>query len=541
VCSSQPLASFAGLSILQDGGNCVDACVAVAAALAVTEPMSTGLGGDCFCLYFNAAENKVYGLNGSGRAPSGLSLASLPRELLENKNLPFNSVHAVTVPGAAAGWCDAIERWGSKDMATVLAPAIKLAEEGFPVSPICANLWQSAHGALLGQKLGNSSLTDNSASDVKTLPGSQLILDAELLIDGRAPVAGDFICNPDLAATMRSLACHGKHGFYRGPIASAVVEAVRARGGLMDATDLESHASTFPDPVSTRYHGVDVWEIPPNGQGLTALLALNILEQLSPEKLTHNSADYLHLVAEALRLAFADARHYIADPALSPAPVAELLSKPYAQSRAKLIDLSRAASDVKHGSPFLSCDTVSLCCVDAQGNACSFINSVYTSFGSGIVPRGVGFALQNRGCNFELNSEHANCLAPGKRPYHTIIPGLATKDGQLYCPFSVMGGFMQPQGHVQVILNMVDFGMDPQQALDSPRLCLTPEDGLVCVEPEVGEATVEALRRKGHNVQVIRSHARKLFGRGQIIRKAPNGVLWAGSDGRGDGCAVGIN
>ena len=525
VSTSQPLATNIGLDILKAGGNALDACVAMAAALNVTEPTSTGLGGDCFAIFYDAERRTVEGLNGSGRAPAALHPAAVPPEHRVGDSLRPHSVHSVTVPGAAAGWMDALQRWGSgMSLAAVLAPAIALAEEGFPVSPITADSWRGQESLLRRHEGGH-----------------------QLLISGRAPAAGEIFRNPNLARTLRLLAERGKDGFYSGEVAEATIALLQSQGGLHAQSDLSSHRSSFPAPLSVRYRGVDIHELPPSGQGITALIALNILSQLQPP-LSHyavHSADHLHLLIEAMRLAFADTRWYVADSEHS-APTDWLLSAEYAKQRAALIDPKKATVNQQRGAPVVGSDTVSFCAVDGQGNACSFINSNYMGFGSGFVPAGCGFSLQNRGAGFSLQADHPNVLKGGKRPYHTIIPGMAVHaDGRLLGPFSVMGGFMQPQGHVQVLSGMLDFALDPQSALDLGRFCIEKGEagGHVCIEDGVGggdsEAVVEELRRRGHEVRVVSSWERAVFGRGQIIRKDDNGVLWCGSDGRGDGCSQG--
>jgi len=519
VASSQPLATQAGLSILMQGGNAAAAAVATAAALNVTEPCSTGIGGDCFALYYEAKTKAVTALNGSGRAPTGLTIELIRKQNLENERLeisdPFHP-HTVTVPGACAGWCDFVERHGSMPMSEILAPAIRLAEEGFPVAPLTSYFW--SRGAARG-------------------------LGRELTIEGRGPQAGEIFRNPGLARTFRAVAEGGKEVFYRGEIAQKIVAALQARGGVMTLNDLAAHTSTWDEPISTSYRDVRVWECPPNGQGLAALIALNILEGFDLATLDPASPRRLHLIIEALRLAFADTRWYAADPAFNPAPLAGLLSKDYATERRKLIDSSRATVDHKHGSPVAGSDTVYFCAVDGQGNACSFINSNYMGFGTGLIPEGTGFSLQNRGHNFSLDPTHPNALAPGKRPYHTIIPGLITRaDGSLFGPFGVMGGFMQPQGHAQVVIGMIDDGLDPQAALNRPRICLEPgqADGRVGIEDGLPPESVAALARMGHEVFAVSGYRRAMFGRGQIIRRDPDGVLWGGSDPRADGCAMGF-
>jgi len=507
VASSQRAATAAGIEILRAGGNAADGAVAVAAALAVTEPTSTGLGGDCFALTFDAATRTITALNGSGRAPARLSL-----DVVGNELLPA-SPHTVTVPGAAAGWCDLLARHGSLPLATVLGPAIALAEDGFAVGPITAYWW---------------------GVGVESLRGAANI--GELTVDGRAPRAGERFRNPGMARTLRTLAAGGADAFYRGEIGAAIVEVLAASGGVMTRDDLASHVSTWDEPISTTYRDVRVWECPPNGQGLTALIALSLLEGFDLAALDPLGVDRLHLVVEALRLAFADARAYIADPRAAAVPIAELLSKDYAAARRARIDLRRAAANVAPGTPISGNDTVYFCVVDDAGNACSFINSNYMGFGTGIVPRGCGFTLQNRGHCFSLDPKHPNALAPKKRPYHTIIPAMITRrDGSLWGPFGVMGGFMQPQGHVQVVLALFDDGATPQGALDRPRLFVDSAGGVALEEGISGEAAA-ALSARGHPVTAgVGGFDRALFGRGQVIHRALDGTLTAGSDPRGDG------
>lgn len=514
VATSQPAATAAGVEILRAGGNAADAAIAAAAALNVTEPTSTGLGGDCFALYFEAKTGAITALNGSGRAPAGLTL-----ELIAGQGLtalpPFHP-HTITVPGACAGWCDLLDRHGSLPRPQVLAPAIRLAEDGFPVGAITAHFW--ARG--LERQKGAANLE-------------------ELSIEGRAPRAGERFTNPGLARTLRAIGDGGKDAYYGGEIAGAIVAVVQAAGGVMTKDDLAGHASTWDEPISTIYRGHRIWECPPNGQGLTALIALDLLEGLELAGQDPLGPDRLHLMIEALRIAFADTRWYIADPRVSPVPVAELLSPAYAARRRTLIDPRHAAVDIRRGSPVAGSDTVYFCVVDAAGNACSFINSNYMGFGTGIVPRGHGFTLQNRGHGFSLDPAHPNALAPGKRPYHTIIPGMITRaDGSLYAPFGVMGGFMQPQGHVQVVVGLLDDALTPEAAVDRPRFCIEPVDAgsKVHLEEGIPAATVEALTGRGHPlVSGVSGFERSLFGRGQIIRRDPDGTLTGGSDPRADG------
>lgn len=544
VATSQPLAVAAGLELLAQGGNAADAAIATAAALNVTEPTSTGIGGDAFALYYHAQTGHITALNASGRAPKALTLERIRSDFpLAPASFqipdPYHP-HTVTVPGACAGWCDLVERHGRLSLADVLAPAIRLAEEGFPVAPLTAYFW--ARGA---------------ERQLARAPNG-----VELTLGGRAPRAGEIFRNPGLARTFRAIAKDGKDAFYRGPIAEAIVAVLRQAGGAMALDDLATHTSTWETPISTTYRGYHIWEAPPNGQGLAALLALNVLEGFELAALPPLSAERLHLLIEAMRLAFADARWYVADPAFFQAPISKLLSKDYANERRKLLHPTRATLDHVHGAPAAASDTVYLSVVDGEGNACSFINSNYMGFGTGIVPKGWGFTLQNRGHNFTLDPNHPNALAPGKRPYHTIIPGMITVDrgrktedranqssgpglpsGDLFASYGVMGGFMQPQGHVQVAVGLIDDGLDPQAALDLPRFCI--EDGAaggaVSLEEGIPVEVMSQLAGRGHRVTPRSGLARAIFGRGQIIvRDAESGVLWGGSDPRADGCAMGV-
>ena len=537
VATSQPLATAAGLEILAQGGNAADAAVAAGAALNVTEPTSTGIGGDMFALFYSADIKRVTALNGSGRAPASLTLDRLKKEGFSSELPPFHA-HTVTVPGACAGWFDLIEKHGSLSMAEILAPAIRMAEGGFPVAPITAKSWQrGVERQLKSARNGH-----------------------ELTINGRGPNAGEIFRNPGLARTFKTIAEGGKSAYYQGAIAESIVRVINEAGGCMSADDLASHASTWEKPISVDYRGYRVYECPPNGQGITALIALNILEGFDLASLVPLSTERMHFMIEAMRLAFADSRWYVADPAFSNIPIKELLSKEYANERRKLIDPKRATIDPKRGTPVNSSNTVYLSVADKFGNACSFINSNYWGFGTGIVPKGWGFTLQNRGYNFVLDPEHPNCLAPRKRPYHTIIPAMVTRlpsptgspngvlrkeaEGEvesLYASYGVMGGFMQPQGHVQVLSALVDDGLDPQSALDLPRFCIDVEEagGEVAIEDGMPPDTVAGLQNLGHPLHSVAGYERALFGRGQVIlRDAETGVLGAGSDPRADGCAM---
>jgi gamma-glutamyltranspeptidase/glutathione hydrolase len=536
VATSQPLAAMAGLRTLLDGGNAADAAVATAAALTVVEPMSTGIGGDAFALFYDAQarsdagrvgtyrDQRVSALNGSGRAPAGLHLDDLRRAGLSE--IPLDSPHSVTVPGTVAAWADLLARHGSMPLGAVLQPAIDYARDGYPVSELIAASWQRGEAKL------------------RRLPSG-----LELLPGGRAPRLGEVVQLPELAHTLQAIADGGADAFYRGETGRRIAAFVQEQGGRLDVSDLAAHRSTWDEPISTDYRGLRVWECPPNGQGLAALLALNIVAR--DDLAAVPPAERWHLLIEAMRLAFADARRWVADPAFVDLPLAELLSPQYSAQRRSQIDPQRANLDPRSGLPAAGTlpvqpaprsDTVYLSVVDGQGNACSFINSLYHGFGSGLVAPGTGVALQNRGALFSLDPAHPNRLEPDKRPYHTIIPALATQGNGLWACFGVMGGFMQPQGHLQVLVNLLDLALLPQDALDAPRWCLLdgePGD-LVAVEAGAGAALIAALRAKGHAVEVKRGLERMLFGAGQVIRRdAGSGILTAGSEPRRDGCALG--
>ena len=526
VATSQPLAVAAGLEILSQGGTAADAAVATAAALNVTEPTSTGIGGDCFALYYEAATHWVSALNGSGRAHAALTLERLHKEGFKDELPPYHA-YTVTVPGACAGWCDLVARFGRLDLPAILAPAIRLAEQGFPVAPVTAHHWAVGAGRQL-----------------HTAPGGQ-----ELTIAGRAPQSGEIFRNPGLARTLQQVAEGGAAAFYQGEIAEAIARVVQEAGGCLSVNDLAVHYSTWDAPINVLYRGYRVWECPPNGQGLAALLGLNILEGFDLASLAPLSARRLHLGIEAMRLAFADCRQVVADPVFSTIPLETLLSKEYAAGRRALIDPRRATLSQTAGVPRAGSDTVYLSVVDGEGNACSFINSNYMGFGTGIVPSGWGFSLQNRGHGFSLDVCHPNCVAPGKRPYHTIIPGMITRpaggeDGdELFASFGVMGGFMQPQGHVQVASALIDDLLDPQAALDRPRFCIADgiSAGRVALEEGIPVSEMAELASMGHIVTPVSGYQRAIFGRGQVIlRLSEQGVLWAGSDPRADGCAMAL-
>ncbi|SLM41240.1 gamma-glutamyltranspeptidase [Lasallia pustulata] len=575
VACTQPLAAQAGQRILRAGGNAADAAVAVAAALNITEPSSTGIGGDIFCLFYNADTKKVHALNGSGRAGANASLEGIRKDLgLESGQvapIPMTSVHAVTVPGAPAGWVDTVEKFGSGklSMDQILTPAIELGEEGFPVSELSSYFWKSS---------------EQRIRDASPNSGEMLKPDKKAKDSKRAPRRGELFQNPTLANTFRLLAKHGKKGFYEGSVAEALIQVVQDLGGHLTLEDLKDHAelgSQEVDAIRLRFNGqnvgnipshleqdeqaqshvgegVDVWEHPPNGQGIVALMALGILEELERtgkvrkfQEHEHNCAEYLHALIESLRIAFADANWWVTDPDVEKVPTQEMISRPYLAERAKLFDPKKASGTLDHGSPAHNhCDTVYFAVTDKFGNGISFINSNYGGFGTCIVPKGCGFTLQNRGANFVLKEGHPNVIAPKKRPYHTIIPAMITNpaDQSLHTVYGVMGGFMQPQGHVQVLLNMLTFKYDPQAALDAPRFCIgagTPDQGkmddrTVYLEEGISEDVVKELRALGHEPELLAGYRRGLFGRGQVIRCHVEGgkhVSSAGSDPRGDGAA----
>ncbi|KDQ14217.1 hypothetical protein BOTBODRAFT_175004 [Botryobasidium botryosum FD-172 SS1] len=547
VACSQPLACEAGLEVLRKGGNAADAAVAVSAALNVTEPSCCGIGGDAFCLFWDAETKTVKALNGSGRSPQALTLEVARSKGITGRNIPATSLNSVTVPGAAAAWADTVETFGSGKLTLgeILEPAIRLAEEGVPVSELHAHAWGRSESLIR-----NASPSGHS-----------------MLLNGRAPRAGEIMRFPDLARTFRTLAEEGKDGFYKGRVAEAIVKLIQSKGGVMELEDLARHESVIVQPIRYTYaNEVTVYECPPNGQGITALMALGLLDVLQEQgkikplaEIEHNSAEYLHVLIECLRIAFADTRYYVADPDVEHVPVEELLSKEYLKSRAALFNPLRSNDEIKHGYPVQSSDTVYFSVTDQFGNGCSFIQSNYGGFGTAAIPEGCGFTLQNRGTGFELQEGHPNMLKPGKRPYHTIIPALATRDHDLFLVYGVMGGFMQPQGHVQVLLNLLR-GFTPQAALDAPRFCISaglPDaevsaksrervgdiNAEVFFEDGFDDGVVTKLREMGHDAQRVTGFGRSMMGRGQIIQKIVDKEskrsLWAaGSDLRADGHAV---
>nr|XP_039269771.1 glutathione hydrolase-like YwrD proenzyme isoform X2 [Styela clava] len=545
--SSQPLASQIGIDILKKGGNAADAAVAMAAALNVTEPCSTGLGGDAFCLFFDNKNQSVKAMNASGRSPENLTLDMLNSKGFD-KETGFPKIHglAVTVPGAAAGWIDCVEKFGSGKLSPkeILNPAIDLARNGFPVAgPHTSFSWGRGEKTLLNSNnihRGDMLIRHQSSDGSTTFS---------------APKHGEIFKNPNLARVMEELSEKGKKGFYEGWVADAIVAAVKKFDGVMEKEDLLANESSFESPLSIAYKDITLWETAPNSQGIVALITLNILKNFDLKQHKPDSPEYLHILIEALKLGFADGVAYVADPSKSQVPIEGLLSKEYGKERAKLIKENCVIKMPNAGHPQnFGKDTVYFTVVDKDRNACSFINSNYEGFGTGIVPEGCGFTLQNRGANFSLDPDHPNVAAPGKRTYHTIIPGMLTDSttGELLMSFGVMGAFMQPQGHVQVLINCVEFNMNPQEALDHPRIRVSPNDTPVYFEEGIPVDTLEKLRKLGHKLEGPSCGLDRFpFGKGQAIatgsfwdadgfdKENLGKVLWAGSDPRCDGAACG--
>ena len=509
VACEHPSAALAGMHVLDAGGTAADACVAMAACMAVLAPMATGMGGDAFLLFYEAETGRILGANGSGRAPKAATIEKLRERGLEE--MPERGGPTITVPGAVRLWEDAVASLGNLPLARLLEPAWELAENGYPVSEVFARYWE----------VGEDLLLRNEAAS------------RTLLLEGRAPRPGEVFLQPDLAATLSAVAEGGADAFYNGEIARSIARAAQEAGGYLSEEDLAEHESTWVDPISTDYRGVQIHEIPPPGQGIAALEMLNILEGFDMGALDPVSADRIHLEVEAKKLAFEDLDTKVGDPDFSEIPTGRLISKEYAATLREHISPDRASGVV--AEPALGEDTTYLCAVDAGGNGCSFINSLYMGFGSGVVAEGTGVCLQNRGNSFRLQEGHPNALEPGKRPLHTIIPGLATKDGALWTTFGVMGGPMQPQGHAQLLSNLIDHNMSPQDAVDHPRHF--HQGDILLVEGRVPEGEVERLRSMGHNVEVGENYVVPTGG-AQLIRVLEDGVRACGSDPRKDGCAL---
>jgi gamma-glutamyltranspeptidase/glutathione hydrolase len=512
VASSSVLASQAGLDALRRGGSAMDAAIATAAVLAVVEPMSTGLGGDAFFLYYEAKSGKVHGLNGSGHSPRALTREHFAQKGLER--MPESGWESVTVPGAVDAWAEGLARFGRRPLAELLAPAIEYAEQGFPVTDIASYQWKESEEAL--------------RADPWTA--------RTYLIDGRAPERASVMKLPALARSLHQIAKGGRDAFYRGPIAREVVRYAQESGGFLSLEDFAAHRSTWVEPIHTDYRGFEVYQIPPNGQGIGVLMLLNVLEGFDLRALGFDSPAYLHHLIEAKKLVYADLATYVADPEQAELPVAYLLSDEYAAARRARIDPQRAADEVLAAELPGGHDTVYLTAVDREGNACSFIYSIYDAFGSKLTGGSTGIVLQNRGAGFSLQRGHRNEYAPGKRPYHTIIPGMVLRGGKLYLSYGLMGGAMQPQGHVQFLLHHLDFGLEVQEAIDVPRF-FHAQGRTVLFEHGTPRATLDALRALGHDVHPA---GLRVFGGAQVIQIAPgSGVYVGGSDPRKDGAALG--
>lgn len=514
VCASVPSAAAAGVEMLARGGNAVDAAIAAAAVLCVAEPMMTGLGGDAFALLWSAREERLVGLNGSGRAPKAATIEAYRARGLEA--VPATGILSVTVPGAVHAWETLSRGYGALPLGDVLEPAIRAAEDGFAVSELVAHWWWG---------LERAGILDAAAR-------------RHFAPAGETPRAGAWFRVPALGRSLRAVAKGGARVFYEGPIADAIVAASRDAGGFLAHEDLAAHASSFVEPIRTRYRGVEVAELPPNGQGLAALVALNVLAELEPADPA--SALHWHRRIEAVKLAFADRDAYVADPEHAEVPVAALLDPAYARRRAARV--GERALDAP--PPGLRGDTVYLCAADAEGNFASFIQSLFTGFGSGVGCGDTGIVLQSRGAGFRLEPGHPNALAPGKRPLHTIIPGMLLRDGAPWMAFGSMGGAIQPQSHLHFVANVVDLGLNPQEALDRPRFRFEGGRRVVLEAPDApvaeGGTLADALAARGHEVVRPPPVAADVFGGGQAIARLENGVLAGASDRRKDGCALGL-
>jgi gamma-glutamyltranspeptidase / glutathione hydrolase len=518
VATSQPLASRAGVQILERGGNAVDAAIAANAVMALVEPHYNGIGGDLFSIYYEARTGKLYGLNAGGWAPAGLT-----PEFLRSKGvtrMPGSGIHSVTVPGVVAGWDALRSRFGKLPMADLLAPAIYYSDHGFPVTDVIAEYWSDATLKLAREPLAAQTF----------------------LPDGRAPRAGEIFKNPRLASTLRLIAQKGAAGFYEGKTAEAIVAISREKGGAITLADLKEYKPEWVDPISTTYRGWTVYELPPNTQGIAALMMLNIMERYPLPEYGFQTTQTLHVMIEAKKLAYADMLRYVADPHFSNVPVAPLLSKQHAVERARLIDPRKATCDVQPSSlPGLTTssggDTIYLSVIDRDGNIVSLIQSLYSSFGSGIVPPDTGVMLHNRGALFTLETGHPNLLAGRKRPLHTLIPAFMSR-GDVKVGFGIMGGFNQAQAHAQFVSNVVDFGLDVQEALEAGRFTKGSFSGCdVDVEELVPAKTRDELPALGHEVTVVPPRS-GVFGYGQAVMSNGNGVHFAGSEPRHDGEAI---
>ena len=515
VASEQTLASQAGAAILARGGNAVDAAIAANAVLGLTSPMMCGVGGDLFVTYYEAKSGKLHGLNASGWSPAALSIEHLRG--LGFTTMPQTNIHAVTVPGCVDGWEKLSKRFGKKPLADALAPAIRYAEEGFPVSELVSRSWISSE-----KKLKHDANAANT-----------------YLRDGKAPRLGAIFRNPDLAKTYRAIASRGRTGLYEGDVAKRMVAYSQRLGGTMSLDDLKKFSAEWVEPISTTYRGWTVYEIPPNGSGIAALAMLNLMETFPLAETGHNTARTLHALIEAKKLAYADMLRYVADPRFARAPVAGMLAKDYARERAKLVDAAKAADVVPPGQPpNPGTDTTYLCVVDKDGNMVSYIQSNYVGFGTGLVPDGCGFALQNRGGLFSLDPAHPNALAGRKRPLHTIIPGFMAK-GDERIAFGIMGGWNQSQAHAQFVSNVVDYQMNIQAALEAPRFTKLTFPGVdLEMERRVSEAVRGELTALGHKITVRGDFTQSVGGGQAVLRNFKTKVNYGGSDPRKDGAAI---
>ena len=525
VSTSHPLAAQAGLDILKAGGNAADAGVAASAMMGLVEPMSCGIGGDLFVIYWDNQSKKLTGLNASGRSPKKLTRDGFKQHNMSQ--IPLDGPLSWSVPGCVDGWEKLLARHGSLALNELLAPSINTAHEGFPVPEVIAGYWASAADAL--SKWTGSTQT--------------------FLPNGAPPTEGTLYRNLELAESYQQIANHGKLAFYDGAVADKIIAGNNEVGGYLSHNDLATHTSEWIDPVSTNYRGYDVWELPPNGQGIAVLEMLNIIEQHDVSAMGPKSVDWLHLFTEAKKLAFADRARFYADMSMADVPVEQLISKEYAKRQNQRIDRQHAATNVDPGDPLLSLgDTIYLTVVDKDDNCCSLIQSNFHGFGSKIAPPGTGFVMQNRGALFSLDENHPNALEPGKRPFHTIIPAMVTKDNKPWFCFGVMGGDMQPQGHVQVLVNMIDFDMNVQMAGDLARVCHvgspTPTGlptasggGELLVEAGINDGTIRQLEQRGHQVK----RAVGVFGGYQGILIDPEtNVLHGATESRKDGAVVGF-
>ena len=519
--TSQPLATQVALDVMKNGGNAIDAAIAANALLGLVEPTGNGIGGDLFAIVWDAKTKKLYGLNASGRSPKSLSLEWFAQN--EHQSIPSHGPLPVTVPGAVDGWFMLHDRFGKKPMNELLKPTIDYAKEGFPVSQLIAYYW------------------NRSIPLLERWPG----FSEQFTIEGRAPAEGEIWKNPGLAKTLQSIADGGRDAFYKGDIAKTIANYMEKNGGFLSYEDLSSHTGNWVDPVSTNYRGYDVWELPPNGQGIAALQILNIMELFDISSMDHDSAEYVHLFTEVKKLVFEDRAKYYADSEFNKIPVTTLISKDYAQKRSGLLNLDRAANTYPAGKLLEEGDTIYLTTADKEGNMVSLIQSNYRGMGSGMTPDGLGFVLQDRGEMFSLEEGHFNQFEGGKRPFHTIIPAFVTKGGLPWMSFGLMGGAMQPQGHAQIVINMIDFEMDIQAAGDAPRIHHTGSSeptgevmingGILNLETGYSYETIRQLMRMGHEIQ----YANGPYGGYQAIHRAPNGVYWGATETRKDGHAAG--